>query len=353
MDKSPISEGQPHFLAMPPHYDPNKVGQIWRVPYADRAREAVEWAKRNGITPAANDRFRIALIAIDFQNTFCLPGFELFVAGRSGNGAVDDNRRLCEFIYHNLSILTHIAFTLDSHQAMQIFHPVYLVDEQGNHPSPLTLVSYEDVQQGRWRFNPDIASSLGLTPQSGQEHLLHYTSELMRRQKYELMIWPYHAMVGGIGHALVSSLEEAIFFHTMARSSQADITIKGQIPNTESYSAIGPEVLKDATGKQIAQKNEKFIQKVIDYDAVVIAGEAKSHCVTWTIDDLLSEIQEHDPVLAKKVYLLDDCTSSVVVPNVIDYTEAGEASFQHFSEAGMHIVNSTDPVRSWPGIKLN
>ena len=39
----------------------------------------------------------------DVQNTFCLPDFELFVSGRSGTGAVDDNRRLCEFIYRHIS----------------------------------------------------------------------------------------------------------------------------------------------------------------------------------------------------------------------------------------------------------
>ena len=31
--------------------------------------------------------------------------------------------------------------------------------------------------------------------------------------KYELTVWPFHALLGGIGHALVSAVEEAIFFH--------------------------------------------------------------------------------------------------------------------------------------------
>jgi nicotinamidase-related amidase len=47
---------------------------------------------------------------------------------------------------------------------------------------------------------------------------------------------------------------------------------------------------------------------------VIIAGQAKSHCVAWTIDDLLTEIQSQDPSLAQKVYLLEDCSSPVVVP---------------------------------------
>lgn len=75
---------------------------------------------------------------------------------------------------------------------------------------------------------------------------------------------------------------------------------------------------------------------------IVIACEAKSHCVAWTIADLLTEIQQIDSSLAKKVYLLEDCTSPVVVPNIVDYTEAADAAFERFAAAGMHRIKSTD-----------
>ena len=68
-------------------------------------------------------------------------GFELFVGGRSGTGAVDDNRRLCEFIYRNLGTITQVVPSLDTHHAMQVFHAIWLVDEHGNHPDPYTLIS--------------------------------------------------------------------------------------------------------------------------------------------------------------------------------------------------------------------
>jgi len=90
----------------------------------------------------------------------------------------------------------------------------------------------------------------------------------------------------------------------------------------------------------------------LDFDVIVIAGQAKSHCVAWTIDDLLADILAQDKRLVEKVYLLEDCTSPVVVPGVIDYTDQADAAFQRFADAGMHVVRSTDPVESWPGIKL-
>ena len=88
------------------------------------------WAEEHGIRPASEDAFRICLLAVDVQNTFCIPGFELFVGGRSGTGAVDDNRRLCEFVYRNLGVITQIVPSLDTHRA-QVFHAVWLVDEKG------------------------------------------------------------------------------------------------------------------------------------------------------------------------------------------------------------------------------
>jgi len=320
------------------------------VPYQSLAEAAGEWAKQHNLQPALEDRFKIALIAIDEQNTFCIPGFELFVAGRSGMGAVEDNRRLCEFVYRNLGVLTRIILTMDTHRAMQIFHPIFLVNERGEHPAPLTMVSYEEVARGQWKFNPAIAGSLGIDPAYGQKYLLYYTQALKEQGKYDLTIWPYHAMLGGIGHALVSAFEEAVFFHTMARQAQAGITIKGQLAITESYSAIGPEVLQGPDGERIGEKNPEFISILEEFDVVAVAGEAKSHCLAWTMDDLLTQIREHDPRLAQKVYLLEDCTSPVVVPGVVDYTELADEAFHRFSQAGMHVVRSTDRIASWPGM---
>ncbi len=334
-------------LPIPPHFNPASVGQVWAVPYQPRAAEAQRWAAEHHLTPAANDARRVALILVDVQITFCLPGFELFVGGRSGDGAVQDNLRLCQFIYRNLAALTRIIITLDTHQAAQIFHPLLLMDEQGAPPPPHTLVSLSDVQQNKWRVNPRVAQMLGLDPQYAQQHLERYTAELQRRGKYDLTIWPYHAMLGGIGHALVPAVEEAVFFHTIARASQPEIEIKGQHPLTEHYSAIGPEVLTGPDGQTIAAKNPKFLKIMQDFDAVLLAGQAKSHCVASTVEDLLSDIQRTDPALAGKLYLLEDCTSPVVVPGVVDYTEAADAAYQRFAAAGVHIVQSTSPLTDW------
>jgi nicotinamidase-related amidase len=334
-------------LSIPPHFDPARVREVWRVPYGARADGARAWAEEHGLQPAADDGFRICLVVVDAQNTFCIPGSELYVAGRSGNGAVDDNRRLCEFVYRNLDAITQIVPTMDTHRAMQIFHPIWLVDEQGDHPAPYTQITAADVESGRWRVNPAVAASAQVEEEYAQRQLLHYTRTLEAGGKYSLTIWPYHAMLGGIGHALVSSVEEAVFFHAVARYSQPDFQVKGENPLTEHYSILAPEVRQGPDGEPIASVNDALIERLLGFDAVVIAGQAKSHCVAWTIDDLLDGDDERERALAPRTYLLEDCTSPVVVPGA-DYTEEADAAFRRFAEAGLHVVRSTDPMESWP-----
>jgi nicotinamidase-related amidase len=336
-------------LPIPSHFAASRVGEVWRVPYQDRAVQAREWAHQHGIQPTAEDKTRIGLLLIDVQNTFCLPDFELFVGGKSGMGAVEDNVRLCEFIYRNLGMISAIAPTMDTHTAMQIFHPIFWINEAGEHPTPAaTNITPEDIQQGIWKVNPAVANSIAGGDYSKLErHALHYVTQLSGAGKYPLTIWPYHSMLGGIGHALVSAVEEALFFHSIARNSQTRYEIKGNNPLTENYSILRPEVLDGDDGLPIAQENASLIQHLFEFDAVIIAGQAKSHCVAWTIADLLTEIQAKDASLAKKVYLLEDCTSPVVVPGVVDYTEQADEAFERFAAAGMHLVQSTQPLDSW------
>ena len=331
-------------LPIPPHFDPGRTGDVWRIPYQERAVEAQAWAAEHGLRPAAEDGLRICLVAVDVQNTFCIPGFELYV-----QGAEDDNRRLCEFLYRNLSAITAVIPTLDTHRATQIFHAIWVVDDDGNHPDPYTLIAAADIESGRWRVNPAAVESTGIEADYAQRQLLDYTRKLEESGKYDLTIWPYHAMLGGIGHALVSSVEEAVFFHTIARSSQPAFQVKGDNPLTEHYSMLGPEITSGPDGERIASVNELLIEQLLLYDAIVVGGQAKSHCVAWTIDDLLAGDDERERALAPRTYLLEDCTSPVVVPGM-DYTEQANAAFERFAAAGMHVVRSSEPIESWPGI---
>ena len=283
------------------------------MPYEERAAEAAGWAREHAVQPAREDTNRVCLLLVDCQNTFCTPGFELFVPG-----APDDNRRLCEFVYRNLAAITQIVPTLDTHHTLQVFHASWLVDAEGRRPAPYTVVSVQDVENGVWRA-ADPAE---------HERLLEYVRALEAGGRYQLTVWPYHAMLGGIGHALVSAVEETVFFHAIAREISPAFQVKGDDPRTEAYSALGPEVG--------GRRNDKLVDLLRSFDRVLLAGQAKSHCVAWTVEDLL-----HD-LAPDRLYLLEDCMSPVVVPGAVDFTAEADAAVASFAGRGVNVVRSTN-----------
>jgi len=332
-------------LPLPPFFDARRSASVYRVPYQQRADEARAWAERYRLRPAAEDRKRVALLLIDVQNTFCLPEFELFVAGRSGRGAVEDVERIAELLYRRLDGVTQVIATLDTHSAAQIFHPVFWLDAEGRHPAPHTVIRVEDVESGRYRVNPALAPLVAPRKDFDlAEWGRRYARQLAEGGKYPLVVWPYHSMLGGIGHALVALVEEAVFFHGVARQSPTRLEIKGRHALTENYSALRPEVGLDDRGQPLVPENRELVEHLLGFDEILVAGEARSHCVAWTVADLLAEIRARDASLARKVILLDDCASAVVVPGVVDFTDDAEAAYARFAAAGMRRLRSTELV---------
>ena len=341
-------------LPIPDLFDARRAGDYaYRPDAATIATAATAWRAQHAIRPSAADETRVHLLLIDVQKDFCFPEGSLYVAGRSGTGAIDDSRRIAEFVYRNLGSLTDITTTMDTHLAYQIFFPSFWLDKADQPLTAHRVVTSEQLAAGEVRPNPGVAKWLcGGNYTWLCKQVLHYTQELERAGKYQLYLWPPHCLLGSDGHALAGLIHEARLFHAFARTAQSTVEVKGGNPLTENYSVLRPEVLSRFDGAALAQRNTGFLQTLLSADAVVIAGQAASHCVKSTIDDLLDEIAAQDISLAKKVYLLTDCMSAVTVPDgkggfVADFTAQGDAALAKFANAGMHLVKSTDPITTW------
>jgi len=343
-------------MKAPKFLDPAKAGELYKLDYEALQAEAEQYARDNSIRKSATDKKKVNLTIIDNQITFCNPKWgELYVGGRSGNAAVEDSARIASFICKNLGDITSISLTLDTHTEMQIFHALFWVNDKGEHPNGkfCPFIELADVKSGKWKPNPAVAVAVGNKNYVDlQRYVEHYCSQLEKDGKYKLTIWPYHGMLGGVGYAIVPLVEEAVRFHSFARCARIDFQLKGGSPLTENYSVFRPEVLTDHNGNAVGHRNAVFIKQLLENDMVIFAGQAKSHCVAWSIRDLLTEIKAVDPALAKKVCLLEDCTSPVVVKDVqgntiVDFTDAADAEFESFRKAGMKIVKSTVPLANW------
>jgi nicotinamidase-related amidase len=319
-------------LPIPEFFNPAQVAEVYLERAALVAEAAAAYQRQHQVPPAAQDTYTIAAFGIDCQVGFCTPGASLFVPG-----AVEDMQRALAWIYRNLDKLTGLLFSLDTHRTLQIFHPAWWTDRQGQHPAPFTPITAAQVRSGTW------------TPVAYREECLEYCQKLEASGKYVLTIWPYHVLLGGISHTLVPALMEAAIFHSLVRQQQTHFEIKGMHTLTENYSVLSPEV-QELGGKAIGAFNEPFFKMLLEYDRVYVFGEAKSHCVRATLYDMRDHLQAIDPGLADKIWILADAMSPVPPPPLqplppeLDFPHLAQQAMEDFRQAGMHVVQTTDPI---------
>lgn len=302
---------------LPDFYSPQRIGTLF---YPDVATIAAQ-AQAASLPPAQEDAVRVLLLIVDMQVDFCHESGSLYVPG-----ALGDIRRLVEFLYRHAERISHITCSLDSHLPFQIFHAAWWVDARGEHPAPFTLITKQDVEQGKWRpvFKPEWST--------------WYVQELERGAKKQLTIWPYHVLMGAPGNALDPELWSAVFWHSIARQTQPTWWIKGNISRTEHYSILKPEI--EVPEEPTGTLNLDFVESLAAYDFILIAGEAASHCVLETVQDLVEILT---PEQLGHVLFLQDCTSPVLHPE-IDFQAIAQQQFQEFARRGLQLVNSTDQM---------
>ncbi len=311
----------------PDYFDPAQTGQLWIERGAEVAAAVAARQRLAPVAAAACDTRRIAVVGIDCQVGFVTPGASLQVPG-----AVADMNRAIHFIYTHAAQITRLYFSLDTHYAYQIFHPAFWQDAQGQAPAPFSIITAADVRAGRWRAHTQ------------PEQALAYCEALERDGRKQLIIWPYHTLLGGLSHALVPALQEAAMYHTLLRASPSCYVLKGEHPWTESYSVFEPEV-KQLGATTLGAFNAELFQALLAYDRVYLFGEASSHCVPETVASLVRQMQIVAPDAVRRLYLLVDCMSPV--PKIgagPDFPAYAEATLAEFAAQGVQLVRSTDPL---------
>lgn len=248
----------------------------------------IELAKREQLDPADTDKKKTLLLAIDIQRDFMEDIGTLPVSGSR-----KDVERLTKWIYANLQNLTQIMCSLDTHSIVQIFHPAYWQDKKGNYPAPFSIITARDVIENKW-----IATN------GKKQRSVDYLQQLELNGQKQLCIWPYHCLKGTKGAQLESEFTKMLYFHSAARAIQPIFVIKGQNPYSEMYGIIKAEY--DPTH----YINKKVLETIEQFDAIYIAGEASSHCVLASVEQILEHF-EGNLEMTSRITLLEDCMSPI------------------------------------------
>lgn len=301
-------------MTFPDFYTPQRIGEL----YTPNVLAATQAGREAGLKPSLTDEKKIYLLLIDMQVDFVHPDGALSVPG-----AVDDTKRVIDWVYNNAGSITTIGASLDSHYPIQIFHPLWWVDAEGNHPDPYTPIPSAEVKAGKWK------------PLYQDDWSVDYVEKLEENAKKQLMIWPFHTLIGTPGHTLVPALYEAIAYHSAARQSQPRYITKGTLPESEYYSAMEPEV--KVPNVPHGDLNKTYLDELAQYDILYITGQAKSHCVLETVSSMM---RYYPPEIVAKMRVLQDGMSSVAHPE-IDFDAMADESFARFKEKGLTMTETS------------
>lgn len=258
---------------------------------------------------------KFTLLLIDPQVDFH-PGGSLGIANAGG-----DSERTADFILDHLEDIDQILVTLDSHHRMHIAHSMVWVDKDGNHPPPFTTITNKDIQEGTWMPSE----------KAYKEHCLSYTKQLEAKGRFTLCIWPEHCLIGTPGHNVVPPINSALRKWEYHHFKTVEFIQKGSNCDTEMYSAIIAEVpMREDMSTHL---NSKLLQKLHACPQLVVCGQALSHCVNFTVRDIVDNWRGEN----SKIVVLEDASSPVE-----GFESAASEFLEDMKFAGVTITKTTD-----------
>jgi len=276
----------------------------------------------------------IHLVVIDPQVDFMdQPGSALPVSG-----ATADMQRLATMIQRTGHKFDGISATLDSHRTIDVGHPGMWVNEQGKNPSPFTIITVDDLKAGIWRARNYQAKPGLLGGKTLGQYMLGYAEKLAAGGQYPLMVWPEHCLIGSPGHAVQADLLGAFQDWERKEFASVDYVVKGTNAFTEHYGALLAEV--PMANDPASGLNTAFLDVLASADIVLVGGEASSHCVLSTVNQIAGNIgDEH----ISKFHLLTDCMSPVgQVGNGPDFPAIARQWQKNMEKRGMKLTTSVD-----------
>ena len=261
----------------------------------------------------------ICVLLIDPQNDFCDPKGSLSVMGADA----DSKRFAKAFSKFGMDKVANIFVTLDTHQTYHIAHALFWVNASGDKsPSPFTTISLNDVQSRKWRAR---------RPEH-QQWAETYVAKLEEGKRFSLTIWPDHCLAGTEGHAVYPPIQTVLQDWERKQTKSVNYIMKGNNAFTEHYSAIQAEVEREDDPN--TQLNTDLLGKLQQYDRIVVAGQARSHCVNFTVRDIVAHLPKN---AKRKVWLCVDACSDVP-----GFEYAGKTFLEDIKAAGVKLVNTSE-----------
>lgn len=267
------------------------------------------------------------LLIIDAQNDFCdMPAFG-YNPALPIPGAYQDFLRLAGLITQAGTAISSVTVTLDSHHIIDLAHNLCWRDQDGDIPLSFTQVTAADLSAGVYRPAANFSDSRSLS------YLSSYLCELELLGR-TLTLWPAHCEIGSRGHNVNDEILEALGHWEMhnPKANPVNFIHKGENIWTESYSAL--KAVIPYPGDPSTELNRDFLDSLAKSEQLLIAGQASSHCVRETIEDIL-RFSHAD--IKNKLVILMDCMSPVS-----RFETAAQQFYSHLQSQGIRLTTSDE-----------
>jgi nicotinamidase-related amidase len=263
------------------------------------------------------------LLIIDPQNDFCdVAGAALPVAGASV-----DLQRLAGFI--SVTPLDGITVTLDSHPSVAVERTSFWRSADGLEVAPFTFITAQNVRDGVYLPKNQALS----------EPVVAMLALLATRGRAGLVVWPIHCVTGTWGHNIQADLMQQLNLWELQNQRAVRKVLKGEYFLTEHFGvfeADAPDANVPSTLFNCALANEL----ISGTTTLFIAGQASSHCVAASFDQLVRHIKEHNMVMPRLV-LLKDCMSPVA-----GFESEGAEFFNRATAMGVEILTAQEAAQA-------
>ena len=232
---------------------------------------------------------KVGFLGIDYQVDFMdLPNSALPVLGANA-----DAQSVAEWLTKFADQLTSLYLTQDSHHALDIAHPSWWKDVNGQLVNPFTAILPEDLTSGK--FYPTVHPTTSVK----------YVNDLTAQGEYVHFIWPEHCLIGTEGHAFQKDIQKAVANFERKTGRWVNFVTKGSNPFTEHFGAFRANIPQASDPS--TQINQALLQQLQTLDVLYFTGEARSHCVANSLRQLCDEV----PTLLPKLVILEDGMSDV------------------------------------------
>jgi nicotinamidase-related amidase len=263
---------------------------------------------------------RTGLFVIDPQNDFCSPTGSLYVAG-----ADQDMSRLAKLIDKMGKNITDMFVTMDTHHIFDIAHAQFWIDQRRKHPDPFTIISVDDVAKKLWMPSNSHYNAWAK----------EYVEGLAQKGRFPLCIWPDHCLIGSPGNNIYPELFTSLCNWERTFNGFVQYQTKGTSFKTEHYSIFEAEYSDPAD--PTTKFNGMYANAIAQCDKVLIAGEARTHCV---INSMRSLIENMGDSFISKIIFLEDASSDVtVVPGLV---AAADQYFADLKRKGMEVTTTAE-----------